>query len=133
MLKGFKDFLMRGNVIDLAVAVIIGAAFTTIVTSFTDGLIKPLINAIGGSDAAQGLGFRIIGENPSTFMDFGAVINAAINFAIVAAIVYFVIVLPVKHIQERRKRGEEAGPAEPTDVELLAEIRDLLRSQQQSR
>ncbi|MGQ0840710.1 large-conductance mechanosensitive channel protein MscL [Actinokineospora sp.] len=130
MLKGFKDFLMRGNVIDLAVAVIIGAAFTTIVTSFTDGLVKPLINSIGGSDAAQGLGFRILGDNPSTFMDFGAVINAAVNFAIVAAIVYFVIVLPVKHIQERRKRGQEAGPAEPTDVELLIEIRDLLRQQQ---
>ncbi|HVK20719.1 MAG TPA: large-conductance mechanosensitive channel protein MscL [Actinokineospora sp.] len=130
MLKGFKDFLMRGNVIDLAVAVIIGAAFTAIVTSFTDGLIKPLINSTGGSDAAQGLGFEIVDGNASTFMNFGLVINAAINFAIVAAIVYFVIVLPVKHIQERRKRGEEAGPAEPTDVELLAEIRDLLRAQQ---
>ncbi|MBM7771708.1 large conductance mechanosensitive channel [Actinokineospora baliensis] len=130
MLKGFKDFLMRGNVIDLAVAVIIGAAFTTIVTSFTDGLIKPLINSAGGTKAAEGLGFRIIGGNPSTFLDFGAVINAAINFLIVAAIVYFVIVLPVKHIQDRRKRGEEPGPAEPTDVELLTEIRDLLRQQQ---
>ncbi|GAA3065346.1 large-conductance mechanosensitive channel protein MscL [Actinokineospora globicatena] len=130
MFKGFKDFLMRGNVIDLSVAVIIGAAFTTIVTSFTDGLIKPLINSAGGTKAAEGLGFRIIGGNPSTFLDFGAVINAAINFLIVAAIVYFVIVLPVKHIQERRKRGEEPGPAEPTDVELLTEIRDLLRQQQ---
>ncbi|SES10040.1 large-conductance mechanosensitive channel protein MscL [Actinokineospora terrae] len=130
MFKGFKDFLMRGNVIDLSVAVIIGAAFTTIVTSFTDGLIKPLINSAGGTKAAEGLGFRIIGSNPTTFLDFGAVINAAINFLIVAAIVYFVIVLPVKHIQERRKRGEEPGPAEPTDVELLTEIRDLLRQQQ---
>ncbi|CRK61435.1 Large-conductance mechanosensitive channel [Alloactinosynnema sp. L-07] len=133
MLKGFKDFLMRGNVIDLAVAVIIGVAFTAIVTAFTDGLIKPLINALGGSDAGQGLGFEILGGNQSTFMNFGLVINAAINFLIVAAIVYFVIVLPVKHVQERRKRGEEAGPAEPTDVELLAEIRDLLRAQQQNR
>ncbi len=130
MLKGFKDFLMRGNVIDLAVAVIIGAAFTTIVTSFTDGLIKPLINSAGGSNAADGLGFRIITGNPSTFVDIGGVLNAVINFVIVAAIVYFVIVLPVKHIQERRKRGQEPGPAEPTDVELLTEIRDLLRQQQ---
>lgn len=133
MLKGFKDFLMRGNVVDLAVAVVIGAAFTTIVTAFTSGLIKPLISAIGGSDAAQGLGFRILGANQSTFMDFGGVINAAINFVIVAAVVYFVIVLPVKHLQERRKRGEEPGPAEPTDVELLIEIRDLLRAQQNGR
>lgn len=133
MLKGFKDFLMRGNVVDLAVAVVIGAAFTTIVTAFTNGLIKPLISAIGGSDAAQGLGFRILGSNEATFMDFGGVINAAINFVIVAAVVYFVIVLPVKHVQERRKRGEEPGPAEPTDVELLIEIRDLLRAQQNGR
>ncbi len=127
MLKGFKDFLMRGNVIDLAVALIIGLAFTAIVTAFTEGLIQPLINAIGGSDAAQGLGFRILSENESTFMDFGSVINAAINFVIIAAVVYFIIVLPVQRIQERRKRGQEPGPSEPTDVELLTEIRDLLR------
>lgn len=130
MLKGFKDFLMRGNVVDLAVAVVIGAAFTSIVTAFTTGLIKPLINTIGGSDAAKGLGFNILSGNDATFLDFGSVINAAINFVLVAAVVYFVIVLPVKHLQERRKRGEEAGPAEPTDVELLTEIRDLLRAQQ---
>ncbi|WP_326566349.1 large-conductance mechanosensitive channel protein MscL [Amycolatopsis rhabdoformis] len=129
MFKGFKDFLMRGNVVDLAVAVVIGAAFTAIVTAFTTGLIKPLINAIGGSDAAQGLGFYIFESNKGTFLDFGSVINAAINFVIVAAIVYFLFVLPVKHLQERRKRGQEPGPAEPTDVELLKEIRDLLRAQ----
>lgn len=133
VLKGFKDFLMRGNVIDLAVALIIGLAFTAIVTAFTEGLVQPLINAIGGADAAQGLGFRILSDNPSTFMDFGSVINAAINFVIIAAVVYFVIVLPVQRIQDRRKRGEEAGPAEPTDVELLSEIRDLLRQQQAPR
>ena len=130
VLKGFKDFLMRGNVVDLAVAVVVGAAFTAIVTAFTNGLIKPLINALGGSNAGKGLGFNVLRSNDSTFMDFGSVINAAINFVIVAAIVYFLIVLPVKHLQERRKRGEEKGPAEPTDVELLTEIRDLLRAQQ---
>jgi large conductance mechanosensitive channel len=130
MLKGFKDFMLRGNVVDLAVAVVVGAAFTTIVTAFTTGLIKPLINAVGGSNAAKGLGFNILSANDATFMDLGAVINAAINFAIVAAVVYFAIVMPVKHIQERRKRGQEPGPAEPTDVELLIEIRDLLRQQQ---
>ncbi|HEV7975167.1 large conductance mechanosensitive channel protein MscL [Amycolatopsis sp.] len=129
MFKGFKDFLLRGNVVELAVAVVIGAAFTSIVTAFTTGLIKPLINAIGGSDAAKGLGFNILGSNDATFMDVGGVINAGINFVIVAAIVYFAFVLPVKHIQERRKRGEEAGPSEPTDVELLIEIRDLLSRQ----
>ncbi|WP_410564550.1 large-conductance mechanosensitive channel protein MscL [Amycolatopsis sp. cmx-4-61] len=129
MLKGFKDFLMRGNVVDLAVAVVIGSAFTAIVTAFTNGLIKPLINTIGGTEAAQGLGFKVFPSNPSTFLDFGAVINAAINFVLVAAVVYFVIVMPVKKLQERRKRGQEPGPSEPTDVELLIEIRDLLRAQ----
>ena len=131
MFKGFKDFLMRGNVVDLAVAVVIGSAFTAIVTAFTNGLIKPLISTIGGTDAAKGLGYQIFDNNEATFLDFGGVINAAINFALVAAVVYFVIVLPVKHVQERRKRGQEPGPSEPTDVELLIEIRDLLRAQAQ--
>ncbi|MEU8635197.1 large conductance mechanosensitive channel protein MscL [Amycolatopsis sp. NPDC048633] len=131
MFKGFKDFLMRGNVVDLAVAVVIGAAFTSIVTAFTTGLIKPLISTIGGTDAAKGLGYQIFDNNEATFLDFGGVINAAINFVLVAAVVYFVIVLPVKHVQERRKRGQEPGPSEPTDVELLIEIRDLLRAQAQ--
>lgn len=130
MFKGFKDFLLRGNVVDLAVAVVIGAAFTTVVTAFTTGLIKPLINAIGGTNAAKGLGFNILGSNDATFMDVGGVINAVINFVIVAAVVYFAFVLPVKHVQERRKRGQEPGPSEPTDVELLIEIRDLLSQQQ---
>jgi large conductance mechanosensitive channel len=129
MLKGFKDFLMRGNVVELAVAVVIGTAFTAIVTAFTNGLIKPLINTIGGTEAAKGLGFNILGTNDSTFLDFGGVINAAINFVLIAAVVYFIIVLPVQKLQERRKRGQEPGPAEPTDVELLIEIRDLLREQ----
>ncbi|WIY05636.1 large-conductance mechanosensitive channel protein MscL [Amycolatopsis mongoliensis] len=131
MFKGFKDFLMRGNVVDLAVAVVIGSAFTAIVTAFTNGLIKPLISTIGGTDAAKGLGYQIFANNEATFLDFGGVINAAINFVLVAAVVYFVIVLPVKHVQERRKRGQEPGPSEPTDVELLIEIRDLLRAQSQ--
>jgi len=129
--KGFKDFLMRGNVVDLAVAVVIGSAFTAIVTAFTNGLIKPLISTIGGTEAAKGLGYQIFANNDATFLDFGGVINAAINFVLVAAVVYFVIVLPVKHVQERRKRGQEPGPSEPTDVELLIEIRDLLRAQSQ--
>lgn len=129
MLKGFKDFLMRGNVVDLAVAVVIGTAFTAVVTAFTNGLIKPLINTIGGTEAAKGLGFNILSTNDSTFLDFGGVINAAINFVLIAAVVYFIILLPVQKIQERRKKGKETGPAEPTDVELLMEIRDLLREQ----
>ncbi|PWW65578.1 large-conductance mechanosensitive channel protein MscL [Actinokineospora spheciospongiae] len=129
MLKGFKDFLMRGNVIELSVAVIIGAAFTSVVTSFTDGIMKPLINSVGGTSMAEGLGFRIFTGNEKSYVDIALVINSVINFLIVAAVVYFVIVLPIKKIQDRRKRGEEPGPARPTDVELLIEIRDLLRQQ----
>ena len=129
MLKGFKDFILRGNVVDLAVAVVIGAAFATIVTAFTDSIIKPLINAITPA-SSPGLGVTLIAGKASTYVDFAAVITAAINFVIVAAVIYFAIVLPLNVIQERRRRGEETGPAEPTEVELLAEIRDLLSAQQ---
>ena len=129
MLRGFKDFILRGNVVDLAVAVVIGAAFATIVTAFTDSIIKPLINAITPA-SSPGLGVTLIAGKDSTYVDFAAVITAAINFVIVAAVIYFAIVLPVNVIQERRRRGEETGPTEPTEVELLAEIRDLLSAQQ---
>lgn len=129
MLKGFKDFILRGNVVDLAVAVVIGAAFATIVTAFTDSIIKPLINAVTPA-SSPGLGVTLIAGKDSTYVDFAAVITAAINFVIVAAVIYFAIVLPVNVIQERRRRGEETGPVEPTEVELLAEIRDLLSAQQ---
>jgi large conductance mechanosensitive channel len=128
--KGFKDFLMRGNVVDLAVAVIIGTAFTAIVTAIANNFIKPLIAAIGGANVT-GLSWTLVDGNRESTIDFAAIITAVINFLIVAAVVYFVIVLPMKKIQDRRKRGEEAGPSEPTNVEVLMEIRDLL-SQQQS-
>ena len=128
MLKGFKDFILRGNVVDLAVAVVIGAAFATIVTAFTDSIIKPLINAITPA-SSPGLGVTLVAGKESTYVDFAAVITAAINFVIVAAVIYFAVVLPVNVIQERRRRGQETGPTEPTEVELLAEIRDLLSAQ----
>ena len=130
MLQGFKEFIMRGNVIDLAVAVVIGGAFTAIVTAFSDNLINPLIAALGGSDVS-GLGFHIISGNDATFLDFGAVITAAINFLLIAAVVYFVIVAPMNKLNEiaaakRGVRQDEEEP-QPTDVELLTEIRDLLK------
>ncbi|MEU4763343.1 large-conductance mechanosensitive channel protein MscL [Actinosynnema sp. NPDC023794] len=129
MIKGFKDFLMRGNVIDLAVAVVIGAAFTSIVTAFTTNLINPIIALFGGNNV-NGLAVQL-GTSDKTIIDFGAIITAMINFLIVAAIVYFIFVLPMNKLKERRKRGQEPGPSEPTDVELLKEIRDLLASQRQ--
>ena len=125
MLKGFKDFVLRGNVVDLAVAVVIGAAFTAIVTSFTRGIIEPLINAVT-PPASPGLGIQLVEGKESTYIDLAAVVTAAVNFLIVAAVVYFAIVLPLNTLKARRKRGDEAGPAEPTDVELLIQIRDLL-------
>ncbi len=132
MVKGFKDFILRGNVVDLAVAVVIGAAFGSIVTSFTQRILQPLINAVTPPES-PGFGFHLVPGKESTYLDVAALISATINFLIVAAVVYFLIVLPLNHLKERRKRGEEAGPAEPTDVELLTEIRDLLRAQQEER
>ncbi|MGK5170908.1 large conductance mechanosensitive channel protein MscL [Geodermatophilus sp. CPCC 205761] len=125
MMKGFKDFLLRGNVVDLAVAVVIGAAFTAVVNAFADSFLTPLIGLVGGGGELGGS----VEVNGQTFA-WGAFVSQVITFALTAAIVYFLVVLPVKAIIERRKRGEEAGPAEPTQVELLVEIRDLLRAQQ---
>jgi large conductance mechanosensitive channel len=128
MLKEFRQFLLRGNVVDLAVAVVIGAAFTAIVTAFTGSIIQPLLNAITPADVPA-LGIQLQADKPSTLINFSEIIAAAINFVLVAAIVYLVFVLPIQTIKKRRERGEEPGPAEPTDVELLAEIRDLLKAQ----
>jgi len=123
----FKAFILRGNVLDLAVAVVIGAAFTGVVTSFTNNLINPLIAAFGGG-SANGLGFRLVSSNPKTLLDFGAVLTALINFLIVAAVVYFLVVAPMNLLAERRRRGQEPEPAAPAeDILLLQEIRDLLR------
>jgi large conductance mechanosensitive channel len=127
MIQGFKNFIMRGNVIDLAVAVVIGAAFTGVVTSFTNNLINPLIAAFGGTNV-NGLAWQIIGSNKKTVMDFGAVLTALINFLIVAAVVYFLVVAPMNLLAERRRRGQEPEPQAPAeDILLLQEIRDLLR------
>ncbi len=125
MLKGFKAFLLRGNVVDLAVAVVLGAAFVAIVTAFTATIITPLISVVGGSNPT-GLSFKIISSNEETRVNIGALIGAIINFVIIAAVVYFAIVLPMNVLKTRRKAGVETVPAEPTEVELLIEIRDLL-------
>jgi large conductance mechanosensitive channel len=125
MLKGFKDFLLRGNVVDLAVAVVIGTAFTLLVGSFTDSFLEPLIGLVGGGGVDGGV--LTISDQHFTW---GAFVNQVITFVLTAAVVYFVVVVPMKKLMERRKRGEEVGPAEPTQVELLVEIRDLLRAQQ---
>lgn len=125
MIKGFRDFLMRGNIVDLAIAVVIGGAFTAIVTQLTKSFIEPLIKVFGGG-GIHGGAFIIRGI---TF-DWAAFVNAVINFVIVAAVLYFFIVVPMNRILAKRKREEVAAPAvTPEDVALLQEIRDLLKKQ----
>lgn len=140
MLKGFKEFIMRGNVIDLAVAVVIGAAFTSIVNALVEGIFNP---AIGALFNAESLANTLIWTIDSTTgepaqIKFGLFIAAAIQFLIVAAVVYFVLVMPINHMrkraEEKRKAGiEEPEEAPPADIALLTEIRDLLAGTEAAR
>ena len=123
MLKGFKDFILRGNVVDLAVAVVMGVAFTAVVTALVGDVLTPLIAAIAGKPDFSSLAFTI---NNST-VHYGHLFNAIISFLLVAAAIYFAVVLPLQARDRRRKAGmQEAAPAKPEEVRLLAQIRDLL-------
>ncbi len=128
MIKGFKEFVMRGNIVDLAIAVVIGTAFAKVIDSFVTGIVKPIIASFPGS-TVNGWGFSLRGGDlkKSTFIDISAIINAAIVFVLTALVVYFVFVVPMQRIQERRARGVEPEPvAVPEDIILLREIRDAL-------
>jgi large conductance mechanosensitive channel len=125
VLKGFKDFLVRGNVVDLAVAVVIGAAFTAVVNAFAADFLTPLIGLAGGGGKLGGE-LLVHGQH----FRWGAFLSQLITFVITAAVVYFAVVLPMHLLLDRRRRGVERGPTQPTQVELLVEIRDLLRAQQ---
>ena len=131
MIDGFKKFLMRGNVLDLAIAVVIGTAFALVVKTIVDNLVSPLIAAIGGSNV-NGLAVQLNDKNPKTVIDFGAMINAVVVFVLTALVVYFVLVVPMKKLQDRRAaKGAESEPETLTmDQELLVEIRDALRARQ---
>ncbi|MBF6149256.1 large conductance mechanosensitive channel protein MscL [Nocardia nova] len=122
MLKGFKDFLMRGNVIELATAVVMGTAFTSIVTSVTKGIVEPLL-AVVGTNGQLGLGVQLVAGKPATFIAVGPIVSAGINFLTVATVLYFVLILPMNTLQKRFSRKKKAVP---TQTELLIEIRDLL-------
>jgi large conductance mechanosensitive channel len=124
VIKGFKDFILRGNVMDLAVAVVVGAAFGAIITSLVDNIINPLIAAIFGQPDITGVGsFTINGANFS----IGAVLQAILNFLFVAIAVYFVLVMPMNRLTQLRRSGEEEPPEAPSEeVLLLTQIRDLL-------
>jgi large conductance mechanosensitive channel len=127
MLKGFRDFLMRGNVVDLAVAVVIGAAFGAIVSAFATDFIGGIIGAIGGSPDFGRAGVTINGSK----VVWGSTVTALINFAIIAAVIYFVVVVPMGRLQERLRRGDADAdtPAPSDEARLLTEIRDLLAAQ----
>jgi large conductance mechanosensitive channel len=127
MLKGFKDFVFRGNIIDLAVAFVIAVAFAKVVDTFVSAIVTPIINAFPGANS-NGWGFSLRGGElkPKTFIDISTLINALIVFGLTAGVIYFILVLPNQRLRERR--GE--SPTAPTDVDILVEIRDLLRTQQ---
>ena len=123
MLKGFKDFLLRGNVIDLAVAVVIGVAFGAVVSAFASDFIGGLIGALGGSPDFSNAHVTL-NDSPVVY---GSTITALINFVIVAAVVYFAVVVPLNKLMTLRKQGVEPEVAAPSeDILLLQEIRDLL-------
>lgn len=123
MLKGFREFILRGNVVDLAIAVVIGGAFGAVVASVVDNLLTPLITAIIGKPSFADLTFTI----HSSVFHYGRLINAIITFLAVAAAIYFFVVVPLNKVAERRARGGKLAPEEvPEDIALLTEIRDLL-------
>ena len=125
MVKGFRDFLMRGNVVDLAVAVVIGAAFGGVVAAFADDFIGGLIGAVGGTPDFGDAGVTINGSK----VVYGSTITALVNFAIVAAVIYFVVVVPMTKLQQRMQRDADAETPAPSDeARLLTEIRDELRA-----
>ncbi|GAA4362178.1 large conductance mechanosensitive channel protein MscL [Paeniglutamicibacter cryotolerans] len=127
MLKGFRDFIMKGNVVDLAVAVVIGAAFGAVITALVGNIIMPLISALVGSPNFDA--FLVLDINGNKIL-FGAFLTVLVNFLLIAAAIYFIVVLPMNKITARAeaRRGivEEELPMDP-QVELLAEIRDELK------
>jgi large conductance mechanosensitive channel len=126
MIKGFREFILRGNVVDLAIAVVIGTAFTALVKAFVADILTPIVGAIIGQPNFATLTFTI---NKSHFL-YGDLINAAITFLAVAAAVYFFVVAPLNAVAARRARGKPTPPEElPADIALLTEIRDLLAKQ----
>lgn len=125
--KEFKEFVNRGNVVDLAVAVVIGAAFTTVINAFADNVLMQLVGALFGEPDFSGMNV-VVNDTP---IFYGVFITALVNFLIVAFAV-FLVVKALNEMQRRRARGEtpaDEEPPPPTDVELLIEIRDLLAAQ----
>jgi len=134
-MKGFKEFLLRGNVIDLAVAVVVGTAFSAIVNSLVSNIFNP---AIGALFKAESLSTLWVVTLPSTDGEpakimFGAVVAAVIQFILVAAVVYFALIVPINFLKKRafkeQQEVEAEAPAVINEVDILVEIRDLLKAQ----
>jgi large conductance mechanosensitive channel len=124
MLKGFRDFIMRGNVVDLAVGVVIGAAFTGMVTAFTNSFLKPLISLVGSGEGIRAGAWKLPN---GVLVDWAGFVNAVITFFMTAAVLYFLVVFPMNKLTERLRRGEVAPPPVPSEeIKLLTEIRDAL-------
>jgi large conductance mechanosensitive channel len=117
-MRGFKAFLLRGNVVDLAIAVVIGVAFTAVITAFVKDLVTPLIAAIGGKPDFAGLYFTV---NNSKFL-YGDFLNVIIAFLIIAAVIYFLVVLPYQAFTERSRKEPPADPTTKKCTECLSEI-----------
>jgi large conductance mechanosensitive channel len=118
MLKGFRDFVLRGNVVDLAVAVVIGAAFGAVVTAFVENIVTPLIAAIIGKPSFGSLHFTV---NDAVF-GYGNVLNALITFLSIAAVIYFFVVQPVNALQARLKPGKPVDEPTRACPECLSDI-----------
>ncbi|HEY4576302.1 MAG TPA: large conductance mechanosensitive channel protein MscL [Yaniella sp.] len=129
MLKGFKDFIAQGNAMDLAVAVIIGAAFTQVVTALTDSVLMPLISALVGSPNFDEFAKVTLNGNE---IAFGVLLTAIVNFLLVAAAVYFFLVTPMNKLLAMRRHEAEDEEETPEDIALLREIRDALANQSRS-
>lgn len=135
MFKGFREFILRGNVIDLAVAVVIGGAFTAIVTGLVDGIFNPVIALLFNADdlATAGVVLRPPeGDNPAVVLSWGLVISALIKFLLIAAVVYFALIVPMNYLKKislRKKPEEQPAETPLTETDLLLQIRDLLREQ----
>ena len=133
MLTGFQNFILKGNVIDLAVAVVIGTAFGAVVTALVQAVMMPLIAALFGSPNFDSFALLTINGND---IKFGVLLTAIVNFLLVAAAIYGVVVVPMNHMIERRNRRLGIDPnikeeaAEDPQIALLTEIRDSLNSRQ---
>jgi large conductance mechanosensitive channel len=134
VIKGFKEFILRGNVIDLAVAVVIGSAFTAVVNSIVSSIINPLIAIFWQPSASGAIGIPVQGFWGEVVFPIGDLLNAIIAFLAVALVVYFVFVHPMNLMKQRAaaKAGIDKQPQEsqlPTEQEILVQIRDLLEKQ----